>query len=99
MTESLSLAVWVPVVVGLVMSVILVERVIEVSIYPGELWHVSKEVGHLSVVVGLVVVAGTDGVECLVYVRVNDLVAEIVVALLPEVLWEVRRIEVYCCHI
>ena len=99
MTESLSLTIGVPFIVGLVVPVILVEGVVEIAIEPEELGHDSEENWHLGVIVAIEVVASTDRVELLVEVRGHNLVAKIVVGLLPEVLWEVRRVEVDRCHI
>lgn len=59
----------------------------------------TQEVGHLGVIVWCVVVSGSDGVQGLVEVRVDDLVSKVVVTLLPVVLWHVRRVEVDLCHI
>jgi hypothetical protein len=88
-TEGLGLAIGLPVIMSLVMAMILVERVIEVTVDPGCLRDVAKEEGHLGVVVGLVIVASSDGVQGLVEIGMDDLVAKVVVALLPVVLWEV----------
>jgi len=49
MTESLSFSIWVPVIMGLVMSMILVEGVIQVTIDPGELRNMAEEKWHLSI--------------------------------------------------
>ena len=72
MAESLVFAVGVPVIVGLVVSVILLEGVVKVTIEPHELGHNTKVEGHLGVLVGTVVVTGTNGVELLVEVGVDD---------------------------
>lgn len=91
MTESLGLSVWVPVVVGLIVSVVLVEGVIQVTVDPRELRNVTQEIWHLRVLVGLVVVSGSDWVQHgLIEVAVNHLVAEVVVTLLPIIFREVR---------
>ena len=89
MTERLVFAIGVPVVVVLIVSVILVERVVEVSIEPKELWNNTQVEWHLGVIIRLVVVSRSDGVEFLVKVRVDDGVSPVVVSLLPIVLWEV----------
>jgi hypothetical protein len=88
-TEGLTLAIGVPIVVSLIMAVILVEGVVEIAVEPKELGHNTEVYRHLSVIVAVVVVAGTDRVKSLVQVGVDDLVAQVVVWLLPEVLWEV----------
>ena len=89
MTERLVFAIGVPVVVVLIVSVILVERVVEVTIEPKELWNNTQVKRHLSVIIRLVVVSRSDGVEFLVKVGVDDGVSPVVVSLLPIVLWEV----------
>ena len=50
------------------MSVVLVEGVIQVTINPVELGHVTQEVWHLGVVIGLVVVPLPNRIEHLVQV-------------------------------
>jgi hypothetical protein len=60
----------------------------------------TQEVWHLRVLIWLVVVSGSNGVqESLIEVAVNNLIAEVVVTLLPIIFGEVRRVEVNCCHI
>jgi len=99
MAESFVLTVGVPVIVGLVVPVVLLEGVIEVTVEPVHLGDDSQVEGHLSVIIGSVVVAGTDRVNGLVSVTVDHLVAPVVVRLLPEVLWEVGGVEVDARHI
>ena len=65
-TKSLVFAVWVPVIVGLVVSVILFKGVVKVTIEPHELGHNTEVEGHLGVLVGTVVVTGTNWVELFV---------------------------------
>lgn len=90
-TEGLSFSIGVPVIMGLIVSVILVEGIVEVSINPRELGHMTEEIRHLRVFIGFVVVSCTDGVQQgLVKVAVNNLVTEIVVTLLPIIFGEVR---------
>lgn len=91
--EGLGLAVGVPVVVGLVVSMPLLERVIQVSVQPIELGNHAHVERHLSVLVRLVVVSLTDGVKLLVEIGMDDLVTQVVVGLLPIVLWQVGRVE------
>jgi hypothetical protein len=98
-TESLVFAVGVPVIVGLIVSMVLLERVIQVTVEPHELGHYTEVEGHLGVLVGTVVVAGANRVELLVEVGVDHGISQVVVGFLPEVLGEVRRVEVDCCHI
>lgn len=89
-TEGLALSVGVPVIMGLIVSVVLLEGVIQVTIDPGKLGHMTQEIGHLGVLVGLVVVSLSDGVEQgLVETGVDDLVAGVVVTLLPKIFGEV----------
>lgn len=87
MTEGLRFTVWVPVIVGLVVSVPLLEGVIKISVKPVKLWNHMKVKWHLGVLVRLVLVASSNRVHHLVQIRVNDLVAKIVMRLLPVVLW------------
>ena len=93
-SESLVFAVGVPLIVGLVVSVILLERVVKVSVQPVELGDNTQVGGHRGVFVGLVLVALADGVESLVSIRVHNSVSPVVVSLLSEVLGEVGRIEI-----
>lgn len=64
--ERLVLAVRVPVVVGLVVSVVLFEWVIQVAVQPEELGHHTQVEWHLSVLIRLIVVTSADGVDALV---------------------------------
>jgi len=98
-TKSLCLTVWVPVVVGLVVSMPFLERVIKIAVKPVELWNNAKVEGHLSVLVGGVLVALTDRIQLLVQVGVNNLVTKIIVRLLPVVLGNIRRVEIDSSHI
>ena len=100
-TQSLTLSVGVPVIVGLVVPVVLLERVIQVTIHPGRLGDVPEVKWHLSVLSRLVVVQLTKRVDLLVETGVDHLVSEIVVgsALVPEVLWGTGRVEIVGCHI
>ena len=61
-TEGLSFSVWVPVVVSLVVSVVLVERVVQVTVHPRQLRDVPEEERHLSVLTILVVVSSSNWV-------------------------------------
>ena len=94
MAEGLGLAVWVPVIVGLVVSVPFLERVIKVAVEPVHLGNNTEEEGHLCVLVRLEVVARTHWVKHLVQIGVNHLVSEVVVRLLPIVLRDIGRVEV-----
>lgn len=89
-TEGLVLSVGVPVIMGLIMFMVLVEGVVQVTVDPVELGDMTQEVGHLGVLIGRVFVPSSDGVEGLVDIRVDYLVSEVVVALLPEVFRDVR---------
>ena len=62
MTKSLILSVRVPFVVCLVVSVILFERVIKISIEPVELRNDTQEEWHLGVVIRCVIVTLSDRV-------------------------------------
>jgi len=93
-TKSLVLSIWEPVIVGLVMSVILIEGVIKVTIDPRKLWDMTKEEWHLGVLSWNIVVVLSQWVHLFVSVGVDELVSKIIVPLLIEVLWWVRRVEV-----
>ena len=56
-TEGLAFSVWVPVIVSLVVSMMFVERVIQVTINPGELRDMTEKEWHLSVFTILVIVS------------------------------------------
>jgi hypothetical protein len=88
--EGLALAIGVPVVVVLVVSVMLVERVVQVAVYPRELWNKTEVNWHLCIVIGFEVVTSTNGVKCfLVKIRMSNSISKIVMRFLPKVLWEV----------
>jgi len=93
-SEGSSLAIGDPIVMGLILLMVLLERVIQGTVQPVELRNRAQVEGHLSVFIGGVVVSGTDGVHLLVDIGVNDVVAPVVMGLLPIVLGEVRRVEV-----
>ena len=62
MTESLVLSVGVPLIVGLIVSMVLFKGVIKVTIEPVELGHDSQEEGHLTIIIRGVVVSCADWV-------------------------------------
>lgn len=97
-TEGLTLSIWVPVVMGLVMSMVLIEGVVQVTINPAELRNMTKEEWHLGVLAWLVVVSLSNWVDGLVEVRVDDLVSKVIVPLLGEVLGGSRGIEICQRH-
>jgi hypothetical protein len=88
-TKRLTLSIGIPVIMGLIVSMVLVEGVIQVTVNPIELGYMPEEVGHLRIIIWGVVVSGSDGVECLVGIRVDDGVTYVVMSLLPKVLWQV----------
>ena len=90
MTKCLVLSVGVPLVMGLVVPMVFVERIVKVAVQPVELGNNSEEEGILGEIVAVVVVPLANGVHHLVNIRVNDFVAKIVVGLLVEVLRIVR---------
>jgi hypothetical protein len=98
-SESFVLSVGVPIVMGLVMPMVLLEWVIEVTVQPVELGNDTQVEGHLRVIIGGVVVTGTDRVDGLVGIGVDHLVTPVVVRLLPEVLREVGGVEIDTGHI
>jgi hypothetical protein len=99
-TEGLVLSVWVPVIMSLIISVILIEGVVQVTIDPWELRNMTKVEGHLGVFTWLVVVSSSNWVELLHEVRVDNLVSEVVMGLtlMPEVIWRVGVVEVLQRH-
>ena len=101
MTQSLTLSVWVPVIVGLVVPMVLLEGVIQVTINPRSLGDVPKVKWHLGVLPRLVVVQLPQRVNLLVEIGVNHHISNIVVLSAPvhEVLWGRRRVEIMGCHI
>ena len=85
---------------GLVMSMILIERVIEVTIDPGKLRNMSEVEWHLSDFSWNILVVGSKRVHFLIEIGVEDRVTQIVMwlTLMPEVLGHLRMIEVNCSH-
>ena len=95
MTKSFTLSVWIPVIMDLIMSMVLMERVVQVTVDPRDLRVHPQEEWHLRVLVGLVVESLSDWVQqLLVEIRMNYLVSQVVVTLLSVVLGEAGRIEV-----
>lgn len=77
-TESLAFTVRVPVVVILVVSVVFVERVVQVTINPGKLRDVTEVERQLrQLTVGLVIVVLAQRIHLLVEVVVHEPVAEV----------------------
>jgi len=70
-TESLVLAVGIPVIVVLIMAMVFIEGVVQVAVQPKELWHYAQVEWHLGVVVWFVIVTRSDWIQLLVQVRVN----------------------------
>jgi hypothetical protein len=97
--EGLALAIGVPVVVVLVVSVMLVERVVKIAVYPWELWNKTKINWHLCIIIRFKVVTSANRVKRFIKVWMDDSITKIVMWFLPKVLWEVWRIEVDSCHI
>lgn len=95
-SKSLVFSIWEPVIVGLVMSVILIERIIKVTINPRKLRNMTKEEWHLGVLSWNIVVVLSQWVHCLVTVGVDELVSKVIVPLLIEVFRWVRRVKVNC---
>lgn len=79
MTEGLSLSIWVPLIVCLDMSMVLIERVIQVTVDPGKLWDMAEEEWHLLVLTDGHSILLSKRIEFLVHVGVHDLVSKIVV--------------------
>ena len=101
MTQGFTLTIGVPVIVSLVVPMVLLERIVQVTIHPTRLRNVTEVKGHLGVLSRLVVIQLSQRVNLLIEVRMNHLVAEIVVgsALMPEVLRCSRSVEIMGCHI
>jgi hypothetical protein len=77
-TESLSFTVRVPVVVILVVSVVFVERVVQVTVNPGKLRDMTKVERQLrQLTVGLVIVVLAQRIHLLIEVVVDEPVAEV----------------------
>lgn len=93
-TEGLVLAVGVPIVVRLNMSLVFVESVVEVTVEPVELRDDAKEERHLNVVVAVVVVLSSQGVQLFVSARVDDCIAKVVRWLLVIVFGHYRTVEI-----
>jgi len=66
--KCLVFTVGVPIIVSLVVSMVLFERIVQVTIEPEELRYHTKVERHLGVLIRLVVVASTDWVDLLVKV-------------------------------
>ena len=98
-SKSFVLSVGHPVIVRLVVLMVLVERVVQVSVKPPELRDNTKVEWHLSVIISLVVVSGSDWVDLLIEFRMYDRISPVVVRLLPVVLWGVGRVEIVNRHI
>ena len=81
-TERLTLSIAIPLIVILVVSVILVESIVEVTVDPAQLRNVAEVEGNLSdLTVRLEVIVLTERIQLLVSVGVHDLVAPLVVRL------------------
>jgi hypothetical protein len=66
--ECLVFAVRVPVIVCLVVSMVLLERIVQVTVQPEELGDHTEIECHLGVLIRLIVVASADWVDLLVKV-------------------------------
>ena len=98
-SECLVLPVRHPVVVRLVVLMVLVQGVIQVTVEPPELWDNTKIEWHLGVIIRLVIVSGSDWIDFLVDIRMDNRITPIVVRFLPVVFWNVRRVEIDHRHI
>jgi len=78
-TEGLALAVWQPVIVGLVVPVVLVERVVQVAIHPRKLRDSTEVKRQLSVAARGVLVVLPKRVDLLVEAAVDDFVTQVIV--------------------
>ena len=66
MTESLTFTVGVPVIMDLVVSVILIERIVQITIKPIELGQLTKEPRHLDEFAKFVIIVGADRIKIIV---------------------------------
>lgn len=98
-TKRLSFSVWVPVIMRLIMSVVLIERIIQVTINPIELWDMTKVEWHLRIIIGCIFVSCSNRVQSLIEIWMNNFVAQVIVTLLPVVIWHVWRVKIDSCHI
>jgi hypothetical protein len=88
-SQRLTLSVWKPVIMRLNHLMVFVCVIIKVSVHPGGLWHDSHVEGSVRDSISRSIVESlSDRVVFLVSVRVDDLVEEIIVGLLPIVFWE-----------
>ena len=101
MTKSLVLSIGIPVIMGLVVPVVLVQRVVQVTIDPTEGWNVAEVEWHLGEFARSVLVPLSDRVELLIEVGVHELVAPVPVrsTLVPIPLGHLRVVEVHENHI
>lgn len=93
-TECLVLAIWIPLIVGLIVAMVLMERIIDGAVRPVEDGHSAEEPGNRHISLRVIVVRLTDGVELLIEIRMNNLISPVVMRLLPEVLMPVGGHEV-----
>lgn len=93
-TEGLRFSIWVPLVVCLDMSVILVERVVQVTVHPRQLRNVTEEEWSLLVSLDLRVISLSERVQLLVEIGVDNIISKVPMglSLMPEVLWHGRMI-------
>ena len=68
MAEGFVFAVRVPVIVCLLVSIVLFERIVQVTVQSEELGDHTEVEGHLGVLIRLVVVASSDWVDLIVKV-------------------------------
>lgn len=94
MTEGFTFTVRIPVVVGLIVTMVLVEGVIQVTIHPCKLRNVTQEEWHLWEIIWVVIVPSSYWIELLVGIAMDKLVTPIIVRLLPIILWHIRAIKV-----
>jgi hypothetical protein len=80
-SQSLVLSIGVPVVVTLVVSVVFVEGVVQVSVEPTDLGHLSEEDGSLNQFIGSGLESLAKRVDFFVEVGVDDLIGQVVVDL------------------
>lgn len=87
-TKGFGLSIWVPVVMCLVMSMILLEGIVQVTVDPRSLWHGREVPWHGGILSYFIIVVHSKWVQRLIQVGMSNLVSKVVVwlSLMPEVL-------------
>jgi len=85
---------------GLVMSVIFIEGIVQVTIDPRKLRNMTKVEWHLGIFSWLIIILLSKRVHFLIQVGMHDTISCIVpwLTLMPEVLWSRGRVKVKGRH-